>query len=67
MIATMRGNIGRRPAPRPFGRAIGRRGIAEIGREQHEAVEQGAERPGGDAHAKPPPEEWPISVSRALG
>ena len=48
----MRGMSGAAQSRRPLRGAVGRRGIAEIGREQHEAVERSPERQGGDAQGE---------------
>ena len=49
----MRGRSGDAQRARSFGRPVGRGGIAEIGREQHEPVEGGPERFARDAQREP--------------
>ena len=49
----MRGMSGDAQQARSFRRPVGRRGIAEVGREQHEPVERVAERAPGDAQREP--------------
>ncbi len=58
-------NVGAGPAAGI--RPVGRRVVAEIGREQHGAREQVLDRRAATRSAKPPPAEWPISVSGAVG